>query len=79
MVNLGAKQVKGMPDHWTQATQDGKPSAHFEHTIAMTEEGRWVLTGKPDERPGEHRPAAPVPSQLTNELRIPAALTPEAA
>ncbi len=56
MVNLGDKQVKGMPDHWTQSTQDGKPSAHFEHTIAMTDDGPWVLTGGPDEKPGKHRP-----------------------
>ncbi len=54
MVNLGTKQVKGMPDHWTQSTQDGKPSAHFEHTIAITEDGPWVLTGGPDEKPGKH-------------------------
>ena len=55
MVNLGTKHVRGLADHWTQATQDGKPSAHFEHTIAMTEEGPWVLTGPPDEKPGHHR------------------------
>ena len=54
MVNMGSKQVKGMPDHWTQSTQDGKPSAHFEHTIAITEDGPWVLTGGPDEKPGKH-------------------------
>ena len=54
MVNMGSKQVKGMPDHWTQSTQDGKPSAHFEHTLAMTEDGPWVLTGGPDEKPGKH-------------------------
>jgi methionyl aminopeptidase len=54
MVNMGTKQVKGMPDHWTQSTQDGKASAHFEHTIAITEDGPWVLTGGPDEKPGKH-------------------------
>ena len=37
MVNMGTKHVKSLPDHWTQATQDGKPSAHFEHTIAITD------------------------------------------
>jgi methionyl aminopeptidase len=56
MVNLGTKHVRGLADHWTQATQDGKPSAHFEHTIAMTADGPWVLTGPPDEKPGQHRP-----------------------
>jgi len=48
MVNMGTKRVKPLPDHWTQATQDGRPSAHFEHTIAITEEGPLVLTSGPD-------------------------------
>jgi methionyl aminopeptidase len=54
MVNMGSKHVKGLPDHWTQATADAKFSAHFEHTIAITESGPWVLTGppQPDERAG---------------------------
>lgn len=47
MVNMGTKHVKGLPDYWTQATADAKYSAHFEHTIAMTESGPWVLTGPP--------------------------------
>ena len=47
MVNMGTKHVKGMPDFWTQATQDGRPSAHFEHTIAITDQGPAVLTGPP--------------------------------
>ena len=49
MVNMGTRHVRSMPDHWTQATQDGKPSAHFEHTIALTEDGPYVLTAKPGE------------------------------
>jgi methionyl aminopeptidase len=47
MVNMGTKHVKSLPDHWTQATQDARPSAHFEHTIAVTDNGPWVLTGPP--------------------------------
>lgn len=47
MVNLGTKDVKCLPDHWTQVTADGKPSAHFEHTIAMTKSGPRILTGPP--------------------------------
>ncbi|MEX0977624.1 MAG: type I methionyl aminopeptidase [Pirellulales bacterium] len=54
MVNMGSKHVKSMPDYWTQATQDCRPSAHFEHTIAVTEEGPWVLTGPPQD--GEEVP-----------------------
>jgi len=49
MVNLGTKRVKTRPDHWTQVTADGRPSAHFEHTIAVTEWGPYVLTAAPGE------------------------------
>jgi methionyl aminopeptidase len=48
MVNLGTKKVKALSDHWTQATHDGKPSAHFEHTIAITKDGPFVLTAGPN-------------------------------
>ena len=51
MVNMGTKKTKPMPDHWTQSTADGLPSAHFEHTIAITESGPWVLTGPPPTEP----------------------------
>jgi methionyl aminopeptidase len=51
MVNLGTKRVHGMPDHWTQVTADGKPSAHFEHTIAITAQGAIPLTASPEEVP----------------------------
>jgi methionyl aminopeptidase len=47
MVNMGTKKVKGLNDHWTQVTADGRPSAHFEHTVAITENGPWVLTAAP--------------------------------
>lgn len=49
MVNMGTKKVKGLKDHWTQATTDGKPSAHFEHTVAMTKDGPVPLTVGPGE------------------------------
>lgn len=44
MINLGTKNIKNLDDGWTVVTADGKPSAHFEHTIAITEEGVSVLT-----------------------------------
>jgi len=47
MVNMGTKKVVPCPDHWTQATADGKPSAHFEHTVAVTDHGVRVLTEPP--------------------------------
>ena len=48
MVNMGTKRVRTRGDHWTQATIDGRPSAHFEHTVAITESGPWVLTAGPN-------------------------------
>lgn len=48
MVNMGTKRVRTRADHWTQATSDGKPSAHFEHTVAMTQSGPVVLTAGPN-------------------------------
>lgn len=50
MVNLGTKRVRTRPDHWTQATADGRASAHFEHTIALTEAGPYVLTAGPEHK-----------------------------
>ena len=35
MINMGVKEVKQMSDGWTVCTRDGKPSAHFEHTVAV--------------------------------------------
>ena len=45
MVNMGSPAVAYAPDGWTVVTRDGKPSAHFEHTLAMTADGVDVLTG----------------------------------
>jgi methionyl aminopeptidase len=44
MVNLGRRHTRLLPDGWTVVTADGSPSAHFEHTVAVTEAGPWVLT-----------------------------------
>lgn len=48
MVNMGKKEIKFGKDHWTISTKDGRPSAHFEHTVAVTENGPFVLTCGPD-------------------------------
>lgn len=47
MFNLGADAVHAMPDGWTVVTSDGKASAHFEHTIAITRDGAEILTMLP--------------------------------
>ena len=44
MLNLGSHYTKVLPDGWTVVTLDGQPSAHAEHTIAITEDGPEVLT-----------------------------------
>ena len=44
MVNLGGGAVKVLPDGWTVRTADGKPSAHFEHTVVIGEDGPEILT-----------------------------------
>lgn len=44
MVNLGSSKVKVLRDGWTVITADKKPSAHFEHSVAVTEEGPLVLS-----------------------------------
>ncbi|HEX6924091.1 MAG TPA: type I methionyl aminopeptidase [Longimicrobiaceae bacterium] len=44
MFNLGTADVRTMPDRWTVITADRRVSAHFEHTVAVTEAGPRVLT-----------------------------------
>ncbi|KIL52292.1 type I methionyl aminopeptidase [Jeotgalibacillus campisalis] len=44
MVNAGSRYVKTLSDNWTVVTVDGKMCAHFEHTIAITEDGYEILT-----------------------------------
>ncbi|MDQ4143187.1 MAG: type I methionyl aminopeptidase [Actinomycetota bacterium] len=44
MINLGGERTKVLGDAWTVETLDGSLSAHFEHTVAITEEGHEVLT-----------------------------------
>ena len=44
MINYGKKDIVTLDDGWTIKTKDGKPSAHFEYTVAITEEGAEVLS-----------------------------------
>ena len=44
MVNVGTFKVRTLPDKWTVVTADGKLSAHFEHTVALTKDGPEILT-----------------------------------
>lgn len=44
MVNAGKPEAKVLKDKWTAVTKDGSYSAHFEHCVAVTDDGPWVLT-----------------------------------
>ncbi len=44
MINMGGPEVRILKDGWTTVTQDGKLSAHFEHTVAITQDGPVILT-----------------------------------
>ena len=44
MVNSGGAAVESLPDGWTVVTKDGSLSAHFEHTVAITDDGPLILT-----------------------------------
>mgnify|MGYP000264089499 CR=1 FL=1 len=48
MVNLGTHEVQILSDGWTVKTKDGRASCHFEHTIAVTEDGPVVMTALED-------------------------------
>ena len=48
MVNIGGPEVKTLEDGWTAVTKDGSLSAHFEHTVAIFEDGPEILTKDPE-------------------------------
>ena len=49
MVNAGVPEIEYLEDKWTVVTEDRQPSAHFEHTVAMTAAGPVRLTGPPND------------------------------
>jgi methionyl aminopeptidase len=51
MVNAGGPEVEVLDDGWTAVTADGSLSAHFEHTVAVTENGPEILTLPEGARP----------------------------
>lgn len=44
MVNVGGPAIRVLDDNWTTSTADGSYSAHFEHSVAITSDGPWILT-----------------------------------
>ncbi len=47
MLNTSTKEIRLREDHWTVVAADGLPCVHVEHTVAVTDQGVWVLTGPP--------------------------------
>ena len=63
MLVLGRRQTRLLDDGWTVVSADGTWSAHFEHTVAITADGPWVLTAEDGGVAGFARLAAvPVPA-----------------
>ena len=58
MLNQGQRSVAELEDGWSVVTADGKLSAQFEHTVAVTADGVRVLTLRPDERAARHAKTA---------------------
>jgi len=46
MVNIGSEKVRVLRDGWTVITADGRPSAHFEHSVAVTADGPFILSSR---------------------------------
>jgi methionyl aminopeptidase len=46
MLTLGSRATQELPDGWTVSTVDGSVAAHWEHTVAILEDGPWVLTAE---------------------------------
>lgn len=50
MITMGTYEVEVLEDDWTAVTLDGKPAAHFEHTVVVTEDGPEILTMRDEPR-----------------------------
>jgi methionyl aminopeptidase len=60
MITMGGRTVTELEDGWTVVTTDGSRAAHFEHTVAITADGPWVLTARDEERADQtHHPERP--------------------
>ena len=66
MFNLGSAETRVLDDDWTVVTADGALSSHWEHTVAITEDGPWVLTARSDEPSWPLREPERVPGAATS-------------
>lgn len=46
MITAGTRHICVLDNDWTIVTEDGRPSAHFEHTVVVTKDGYEILTGE---------------------------------
>ena len=77
MLTLGRRQTRLLDDGWTVVSADGSCAAHFEHTVAITADGPWVLTAEDGGRSGWDRLTAQRPgSQAQPAPRQPAPTQP---
>lgn len=67
MFNLGRADTRELDDDWTVVTADGTLSAHWEHTVAITEDGPWVLTARSDEPEWPLREPERVPGPIAGQ------------
>jgi methionyl aminopeptidase len=61
MFNLGTEEARVLDDEWTVVTADGQLSSHWEHTVAITPDGPWILTAREEEPAWPLRDPARVP------------------
>jgi len=58
MINQGTREVQPLPDNWTIVTKDGRISAHFEHTVAITKGEPEIITLLPPEERDDSHPTS---------------------
>lgn len=69
MFNLGTEETEVLDDDWTVVTADGRLSAHWEHTVAITDDGPWILTARSDEPKWPLREPERVPGGVPVDVR----------
>ncbi|PZS36549.1 MAG: type I methionyl aminopeptidase, partial [Pseudonocardiales bacterium] len=65
MITLGSRATQELDDGWTVATVDGSWAAHWEHTVALLDDGPWVLTAEDGGRTELGRRGVPVSAAAT--------------
>jgi methionyl aminopeptidase len=77
MLCMGRKDTRVLGDHWTVVTTDGMPSAHVEHTLALTEQGVEIITRDPDVPEVSAKPAVGLAEPAASPSVAPAAASPQ--